>query len=156
MKNFKKGFTLIELLVVVAIIGTLASVVMASLNSSRTKSNDEAVKNNLLSAQKQAELYVLNNSYNYLPSGGVAITTPVTCPSSAALTNMLAGDPTILAAIKEAVLRGNGSSCYNSASAYAVAVGLKSNALLSWCVDSKGASKQVTKATAITAGGACN
>jgi prepilin-type N-terminal cleavage/methylation domain-containing protein len=59
--NFKKGFTLIELLVVVAIIGILASVVLASLNTARSKGKDASVQSSMSSMRAQAELGVTSS-----------------------------------------------------------------------------------------------
>jgi general secretion pathway protein G len=67
-----KGFTLIELLVVIAIIGLLSSIVLAALNSARTKAYDAARLSNLINVKTALEVYyAANGSYpntsgNYL------------------------------------------------------------------------------------------
>lgn len=53
----KKGFTLIELLVVIAIIGVLASVVMVSTGTARSKSLDTQRKSDLIQIKNALELY---------------------------------------------------------------------------------------------------
>lgn len=52
----QKGFTLIELLVVIAIIGILSAVVLASLNTARSKGANASVKANLQGIRAQAEI----------------------------------------------------------------------------------------------------
>ena len=57
-----RGFTLIELLVVVAIIGILASVVLASLNSAREKSRDARRLSDMRQIQTALDMYYLDNN----------------------------------------------------------------------------------------------
>ena len=77
MKTNKRGFTLIELLVVVAIIGILASVVMVSLGSARSKARDARRISDMQNLKTGLELYFA--SFNRYPSSqefGSAPATP--------------------------------------------------------------------------------
>lgn len=167
--NFKKGFTLIELLVVVAIIGILASVVLASLNSARAKGGDAAVKANIAGVRANAELQYDTMLGCYSNTGtACTATTPAVvavgaCPASG-VANVF-GFPGIAQQITAAKTAGAGlNSCSATVggTAYAVVSQYKSDPLKGWCVDSTGKSKEVTISAntqagidAETAAGAC-
>ncbi len=61
--NFKKsqGFTLIELLVVISIIGVLATLVAANLNSARSRARDTERKSDLKNISTALRLYFNDN-----------------------------------------------------------------------------------------------
>ena len=141
------GFTLIELLVVIAIIGILASVVLASLNSARAKGADAAVKSGLANIRAQAQIYYdANSSYGTTFAAAA-------CNTSTTAGEMFKDDTKIVNIITGAGTASNGGglasgSCVSTKDpdAWAVSVPLKTVTTDSWCVDSTGASKQVTPA----------
>ena len=59
-----RGFTLIELLVVIAIIAMLASVILSSLNTARSKSRDARREADLKEMQTSIEQYMSDNNGN--------------------------------------------------------------------------------------------
>lgn len=64
----QKGFTLIELLVVVAVIGILATVVLASLGAARTRAKDAAVTSAVSSFRNTIEIEFVGDYTNLCSS----------------------------------------------------------------------------------------
>ena len=121
-----QGFTLIELLVVIAIIGILSSIVIASLNSARTKGAVSAAKGQMSQMRAQAEIYYESNGNSYGSS------------TTACTAGMFSAASGLSAQVSQIGNNVTAASCTTSADGQQWAYRATLKDATVWCIDNSG------------------
>jgi len=161
----QRGFTLIELLIVIAIIGVLSSVVLASLNSARTKAKDASVMSTMHSMMSQAAIYYDGTgNLSYGPSNRTRVTAQGMCTTTADVSGVTMFNATttdgLRAMIDSIISQGasiTGIASSTPTSAYSVTYAISASLSTGeyFCVDSTGYSMKKSSDLSISGNGLC-
>ncbi|MCA9358721.1 type II secretion system protein [Candidatus Kaiserbacteria bacterium] len=131
MKIMQRAFTLIELLIVIAIIGILATVILAALNDARVQGMEAKMISEIDSIAKTA---AIDESKSF--------TFDTVCGSNGRATST-----TILNLITSInSIASTTLTCNSDTTEYAISVPLRS---AHWCVDSVGTKKEIPNALTV-------
>ncbi len=140
----RRGFTLIELLVVIAIIGILSSVVLASLNTARSKGTDAKIQSEIRSVAVNAELFYDSNGNSYGSTASACTATAGTLWANAGIAQIVT-DLTAATSAADPV-------CASSATAFRISHQMTASTSQHFCADSTG---KAGLTTATISGTAC-
>lgn len=149
----QRGFTLIEIIVVIGIVGILAAVVFASFSDARKNARDKAIVSETELLRLEARLYFerygafATNNFRDNDigncSGGIASNSMFGTSNDGSLSSL------VLKIHEKSTLNNTGRIyCAANANTWALAVPLSATVsgsnVTAWCVDSSGASREIT------------
>jgi prepilin-type N-terminal cleavage/methylation domain-containing protein len=164
LRGHLRGFTLIELLVVIAIIGILSAVVLAALNTARSKGTDASIKSDLVTVQQQGAIDYDSYPNQYGPSAMYPTTaaawtvTGTGTPGASGVGIISTTASTMDSTAANALIQASASDgnqlqwgIQTATPSYVIEAKLTTAGAGYWCVDSTGVSKAESVALATTA-----
>jgi general secretion pathway protein G len=155
MQKRRSGFTLIELLIVIAIIGVLATLLMANFVGVRQRARDAQRKSDLRQIQSALEIYRSDNGSYPLSAPGQG-NFPTACGTGVSFTAVSSGGTTTTyMGVVPCDPSGTGAGVWNNGSYYYTQLSNGANYTLGACLENGADNDQKDQSTNPSGSGSC-